>query len=223
MRPITYYVHGALSTHRSFSFIKQQLLQEEICDRNLQFADAAELKKIMPREERDFSYDIRVEQGQEMVDRLTKSLSSLGKRTVTLVCHSFGGILGVAAARNVLKANPDMKVNIITMGSPLGGSAMASFLKMLKPSSTFFDNIGSYGKFMREFMSHALPCRTRAIVTTEGHADWMSEPNDGVVTVASQMYYDGDPLFFPTQVKLNHFEVLMSDKSVSTIKKELAT
>lgn len=223
MKPINLFIHGALSTRRSFSFIKSQLLLEEQVANPQAFAASspADFKAQCAYEYKDFSYDIRAEKGADMVDRLYKQLKTYGNRPVTMICHSFGGVLGVSGARRILTEKDDLNISVVTMGSPLGGSAMASFLKMLKPSSTFFRNIGSYDSFMKEFMSEPLPCRTRALITTEGHADWMNEPNDGVVTVGSQMYYEGDPYFYPATVKTNHFEVLLSDKAVGYIKKEL--
>jgi pimeloyl-ACP methyl ester carboxylesterase len=202
MKPIILFVHGALSTPRSFSFIKRELC----IDRSMA---------------KDFRYDIRKERGNDMVSRLSDQLTTYGDKPVTLICHSFGGILGISAASLALLNKPQRHINIVTMGTPMGGSSAASWLRILKPGSTFFKNIGSYDHFMRDFMSYPLPCRVRALITTEGSADWINEPNDGVVPLSSQMRFAGDPNFHPLEIKLNHFEVLMSDQVVGHIRKEL--
>lgn len=179
----------------------------------------------LPGEWKDFGYNIREEDGYDTVDRLIKQLSGYAKAAytdMTLLCHSFGGVLGVAAGRALLDAFPSLKLKIITMGTPLGGSGAASMMRLVKPGSTFLKNIGAYDGFMKEFRSTPLPCRTRALITTEGDAEWIPDPNDGVVTVASQMAYEHDPNFHPVKVKLNHFEVLLSDLVVSHVNKELA-
>jgi pimeloyl-ACP methyl ester carboxylesterase len=208
-QPIALFIHGALSTRRSFSFIKQQLLQDE-ADNNYAF--------------RDFSYDIRKEPGEETVARLVKQ--ALGYITSTmqnlsLICHSFGGVLGVAAARELIELHPALNIKIITLATPMGGSTAASMLRAMKPSSTFLKNVGAYDKFMKDFKSYDLPCRTRSIITTEGAMDLMPDANDGVVTVKSQLEYSEDANFHPVKVKLNHFEVLLSHEAVGYIKKEL--
>ena len=53
------------------------------------------------------------------------------------------------------------------------------------------------------------------IVTVKGHSPFMHEPNDGVVTIASQKHHSDMELL---EVDYNHYEVVLSDHVVSTIK-----
>lgn len=192
------YIHGALSTRRSFSYIVQGLTDIKV-------------------PQRYFSYDIRTTTAHKIVTELIAYVESLNpKGNLTFVAHSYGGVIAVEAARSLQRP-----VNVISMSTPYGGSAMASLLKMMKPSSKFFDNIGSYNSFMRAFSAKPLPCRVRGLVTTAGSAEWMSEANDGVVTIASQLHYAKDPLWSGFEVDLNHFEVLLSSKVAGLLKKEV--
>lgn len=197
------YIHGALSTRRSFSYIVRS-------DPKPEGAEYAE---------KYFSYDVRTASGVEIIDRLVEQLKKAQIHDVTLIGHSFGGIVAVGAAR--LLPEP-FKPKVITLATPFGGSSAASFLKILKPSSQFFDNVGRYGTFMRDFGSKPLPCRVRGIVTTAGGAEWVASENDGVVSVASQLHYEHDPLWAGIRVEANHFEVLLLPKTVELIRKELA-
>lgn len=193
------YVHGALSTKRSFSYISQSL------------GDVA-----MPQHY--FNYDIRATYAPEIVDALTAFVRKLDPQSpLIFVSHSYGGVVSVDAAR-VLSPQ---QCSVISMATPYGGSAEASFLKLIKPSSKLLSNVGSYNSYMRSFGSKPLPCRVRGLVTTAGSAEWTSDPNDGVVTVASQLHYEADPNWSGIKLEANHFEVLLMPKAVELIKKEL--
>lgn len=200
------YIHGALSTRRSFSYIvKQGAIPVELDDGTIA--------------ERYFSYDVRSEPGQSIIGRLAEQVKRTGIHDVTFIGHSFGGIIAVGAARELPEP---YKPKVISLATPYGGSSAASFLKILKPSSQFFDNVGKYGSFMRDFNSKPLPCRVRGIVTTAGGAEWVAAENDGVVSVASQLHYEKDAHWAGVKVEANHFEVLLIPKTVELIKKELA-
>lgn len=200
------FVHGALSTRRSFSFIKQAL--------------GDELKEYKVH---DFSYDIRSEEGADIVDRLVEKVASLGQaEPITFIGHSFGGVISVEAVRQVSRPMLMQPTKVISMSTPYSGSAIASLFKLFKPTSTFFNNIGAYNGFMRAFSSKPLPCRVRGIITTAGGADWIPEENDGVVSVGSQLHYADDPLWSGIKLDSNHFEVLLHPKTADLIRKELS-
>jgi pimeloyl-ACP methyl ester carboxylesterase len=216
------FVHGALSTKRSFAFIEQGL-NKSMYRAMSQLEGAPELHELNPWELRSFSYDIRKEPGKATVSRLVKQLNGYLKSfevdRLVLICHSFGGVLGVDAVRH-LHLSDASKASVISMSTPYGGATIASLIKLFK-KSTFLDNIGSYEPFIREFLSKPLPCRVRKIITTEGSADFLPGINDGVVTVDSQLALADDPLSSHVKVKLNHFEVLLSQEVVDIIITEL--
>lgn len=193
------YVHGALSTKHSFSYIAQALSD-------------------IQRPQHYFSYDISKAYAAEIEDSLVAFVKKLDpQEPVTFVSHSYGGVMSVAAARAL-----SQRCSVISMATPFGGSAEASFLKVLKPSSKLLSNIGSYHSYMRTFSSKPLPCRVKGVVTTGGGAEWTSDDNDGIVTVASQLHYEADPNWSSVKLDINHFEVLLMPKTIELIKKELS-
>jgi hypothetical protein len=56
------------------------------------------------------------------------------------------------------------------------------------------------------------------IVTVKGQSPFMHEPNDGVVTIASQKHHDDMEL---VEVEYNHYEVVLSDAVIDIIKKRI--
>lgn len=193
------YIHGALSTRRSFTYLAQELRGVNV-------------------PQRYFSYDVRAVVAHKIVDDLVAYVSNLNpKGSLTFIAHSYGGVLAVEAVRKL-----QLPCNVISMSTPYGGSAMASLLRVMKPSSKFFDNIGSYNSFMRGFSAKPLPCRVRGLVTTAGSAEWLNEANDGVVTVGSQRHFKNDSNWSEVEVDLNHFEVLLSPKVAGLVKKEVS-
>lgn len=193
------YVHGALSTRRSFSFISQAL-------------------QDVPIPHKYFSYDVRTSHADDIVDSLVEFVQKADAQLpVLFISHSYGGVVSVAAARRL--AQP---CSVLSMATPYNGSAEASFLKFLRPSSKLLSNIGSFNSFMRGFSAKPLPCRVRGLVTVAGGAEWMSDANDGVVTVESQLHYEHDPNWSGVQVEANHFEVLLMPKVVELIRKEIS-
>ena len=57
------------------------------------------------------------------------------------------------------------------------------------------------------------------IVTVKGNALWVPQPNDGVVTIASQKHHNKD--MYLVELEYNHYEVLLSDRTVKIIKERL--
>jgi hypothetical protein len=56
------------------------------------------------------------------------------------------------------------------------------------------------------------------IVTVKGQSAFMHEPNDGVVTIASQKHHEDMEL---VEVDCNHYEVVLSDVVVGLIKERV--
>jgi hypothetical protein len=53
------------------------------------------------------------------------------------------------------------------------------------------------------------------VVTVKGQSAFMHEPNDGVVTIASQKHHEDMEL---VEVDYNHYEVVLSEQVVGIIK-----
>lgn len=212
------YVHGALSTKNSWNYIRQNLASKWMTE------DSAR-GKFSPNEE-FIKYNLNREASSEIVADMTLKISNwIEKKEIKkliLIGHSFGGVLSVQAVRELsefLKDNA-VKTRIITLSSPFAGSEIAAVLRMFKPTSMFFKNIGDHTNFIKEFKRHPLPCPTKIFVTVDGGADWMPQANDGVVTIASQTFYSNDSNASQQEVKANHFEILLTDAVVTQLFKD---
>jgi hypothetical protein len=53
------------------------------------------------------------------------------------------------------------------------------------------------------------------VVTVKGQSPFMVQPNDGVVTIASQKHHDDMELI---EIDYNHYEVVLSEKVINIIK-----
>ena len=205
------YVHGALSTRNSWNYIRQK------------FSEKLEDVSEKPVEE-FIKYDLNKELADDIVTKMVATISKLiGKGDIdklVLIGHSFGGVLSVEAARELSDDLESLKIKckIITLSAPFAGSEIASMLRILKPLSLFFKNVG-HGDFIQAFCKRKLPYKTHMFVTTEGGVDWMPQANDGVVTVASQKFFENDPLATIQEAKVNHFEILLSDVVVTQLAK----
>lgn len=217
------FIHGALSTKRSFNYIADGLHNIYEFKDDLLKQNSATVVPNEPWEMRYFSYDITKEPGAHTVRRLVTQLDNYTKtfpiERLVLIGHSFGGVLAVDAVRRMQRKE---LASVITMATPFGGSGPASLIKLIKLSkSQFLENVGSYEPFFREFVKKKFPCRVRKIVTVEGTADIMPGQNDGVVSLESQLAMADDPMSSIVKVKLNHFEVLLAPEVTTLIIKEL--
>lgn len=208
MTTLVVYVHGALSTKASWNFIRWKLTSEYKYEHQENF----------------FKYDLSTELAETLTLKLAAKLKAwLAKDTtiedLVIVGHSFGGVLVIAAVRSLKEwlVREGIDVNIITLSSPFAGSETAAMLRVFHPKSLFFKNTGTGNKFIEQFKSEPLPCKTHIFVTVEGGAEWMPQANDGVVTVESQSHFNDDKLAVVKKVKVNHFEILLNDAVVEKL------
>jgi len=206
------YVHGAFASKRSWNFIQKQV--------NRSIRNKATHAEIF------FEYDLQEQDAFVILVNLVESIRSSIKikkpRKVILVGHSFGGVLCVAASREL---DHDRELNIdsaaITMSAPFNGAKIASIVTMFTPSSTFFMNISHNSQFMWNFKHKKLTCPTHSFVTTQGRVKWIAGENDGVVTLESQLHFKLDPLNTIDVIDVNHFEILLSDNVAARIVSEV--
>ena len=214
------YVHGALSTKNSWNYIRQKLADKTPVGATLNGQPIVDSK---PREE-FIHYDLGKELSEDIVAKMVPAIKgwAVGMKKVVLVAHSFGGVLSVDAIYQLTEffKEQKIKVKLISLSSPYSGSEMASMLRLFRPSSKFFKNIGTNTDFIRGLKSRPLPCKAHIFVTTEGGAEWMPQANDGVVSVASQKFFENDPSATLQEVKANHFEILLSDAVVNQLIKD---
>ncbi|MFA5488444.1 MAG: alpha/beta hydrolase [Candidimonas sp.] len=122
-----------------------------------------------------------------------------------LIGHSMGGVI----AHSVCMKSP-IPSKLITISSPFGGISVTSVLRYLYPTVRMYHDMDP----MTIHTPSIASCAWLAIITTGGEAAWMNEPNDGVVTIRSQKFIKPTKM---VESNLNHFEILLSDKTIECI------
>jgi pimeloyl-ACP methyl ester carboxylesterase len=146
---------------------------------------------------------------EPLEDIIAKVLEQIGDEEVDIIAHSMGGIVGVAVAQQ----NERVK-SIITMSTPFAGSRVAELLRWIS-GHELYRSLNGQNEVLRTLQKTPLHCKHRCVITIVGNNPLMYEPNDGVVSLRSQLAV---PHAEQIQVSLNHFEVLMSDATVKLIK-----
>lgn len=183
-----WYIHGANSTPRAFAYVK----------------------KCLPvHRHHDIVYTVDRRNSFSHIATTIADKIRAFRKPVYLVGHSLGGVLAAAAARlTPVKA-------IVTMSAPFKGSTtanlarwwyMAPLLQEMRTSNPIFEKLQADPPQVP-----VLP-----IVTTAGDNPFITEANDGVVTVDSQTAIPDWEYQFLT---LNHSEVLLDDSVVEMIRK----
>lgn len=207
------YVHGAFASKRSWNYIQKQVNRT--------------VRNRLSHSELYFEYDLQEDDAflilVSLVDEIRRIVALKNPKKIVLVGHSFGGVLCVAAARDLSIDNSinAAELSTITMSSPFNGARIASIVTMFTPSSTFFSNISHNSHFMWNFKNKSLACPTHSFVTVKGRVKWIAGENDGVVTLESQLHFKLDPMMTIDIVDLNHFEILLSDNVAARISSEI--
>jgi pimeloyl-ACP methyl ester carboxylesterase len=182
------YIHGANATSESFNYIKSKL------GNGL-----------------DLNYDSR--NGFE--NNLKDMQSALdGQTDLVFIAHSLGGIYSLHLA-NLM---PEAVKGAVTLSTPYGGAEVAEFAKFFLPFSRLMRDIGPSSWVMKQAKQIKIQHPWTNIVTVKGQSPFIIEPNDGVVTIASQKHHKDMELL---EVDYNHYEVVLSDQVVELIKERV--
>ena len=130
---------------------------------------------------------------------------------VVFVCHSLGGIY----ALHLADAFPERVCGAVTMSTPYGGAESADYAKYFLPFNRLLRDIGPASAPMKLANRIQIQHPWLNIVTTRGDSPWIMQPNDGVVTVSSMRHR---PEMQFEELYINHYEVVMSPKTVDIIK-----
>jgi pimeloyl-ACP methyl ester carboxylesterase len=130
---------------------------------------------------------------------------------VVFVCHSLGGIY----ALHLASAFPDQVLGAVTISTPYGGAESADYAKYFLPFNRLLQDIGPNSDPIKTANRIRLQHPWLNIVTTRGDSPWIVQPNDGVVTINS-MRHRSEMQF--EELYINHYEVVMSPKTVDIIK-----
>jgi hypothetical protein len=182
-----HFIHGLNSSHHSFAYIASEL-----------GADAK----------------IDYISHQELNASIAQVLKQLPKHDepITLVGHSLGGLIGTLIALN--KTHNVQRV--VTISSPLGGSRAAVYARWVVSGLKVLHDITPGSPQIVRLATEKCECPILSIISTGGSLPTSTEPNDSVVTVASQKAL---AYAKKVEIKANHFEVLMHARAVEAIRK----
>ena len=183
------YIHGASATAESFTHIRHYVREHfEEPDTVLEY-----------RSENGFENNLEEMKGQlDDADRLF------------FISHSLGGIYSLYLADYYRSTT----IGGISLATPYGGSHEADFARYVLPFNRLMRDVGTMSHIMREVKYIEAPPNWTQVVTTVGQSPWISEPNDGVVTLKSMRFREDFEL---VEVPLNHYEVVISDQVVEHI------
>ena len=178
------YIHGASATSESFNYIRDRLGNGI-----------------------DINYDSRNGFENNLKDMLVK-LSDVDN--IFFVAHSLGGIYSL----HIANAIPHQVLGAVTLSTPYGGAEVADVAKYFLPFSRLMRDIGPSSWAMKRADKIKIQHPWTNIVTVRGHSPFILEPNDGVVTIASQKHHIDMELI---EVDYNHYEVVLSEEVIRLI------
>lgn len=183
------YIHGLNSSPRSFEYLLKVLPEHNIIR---------------------VSYNSH----QPLIDSINQVVKQLPKTgELSLVGHSLGGLIA-----SLIATDYDPVTGLVTISSPLGGSRAAVVMKWLPGHPQVLEDITPSSRHIQLLQMSPPKVPTLSICSTGGHLPTTSEPNDSVVTVASQKALKVGK---KVEIKVNHFEILMHDKTAEHLRKHL--
>jgi pimeloyl-ACP methyl ester carboxylesterase len=186
------FIHGASSSPLSFSYIKQNLPKHNGLD---------------------FAYDSN-EDLEDIIARLVLLLE-MAPKELYIVAHSLGGVIATNASYHEVIEVLKIKLKLVTISSPFGGSKAATYLRFLFPGYGLFGNVSTTNPAILEIQHQGAKWPTMNIISTAGDSPLLKEPNDGVISVSSQVSLKNCQQKIH---RINHFETLLSDEIIKDIK-----
>jgi len=182
------YIHGASATSESFNYIRSKI------------GDGIAV-----------NYDSR-DGFEKNLKNIKTELKSF--KDIFFVAHSLGGIYALHLANSI----PNQVLGAVTLSTPYGGAEVAEFAKYFLPFSRLMRDIGPSSWVMRQANKIKIQHPWTNVVTVKGQSPFIMEPNDGVVTIASQRHHADMEL---VEVDYNHYEVVLSNQIVNLIKERI--
>lgn len=180
------YIHGASATGESFNHIRTHLDGNDIV----------------------VNYDSR-NGFENNLKTMTEQLASVND--MFFIGHSLGGIYAI----HIANALPKQTIGAVTLSTPYGGAEVADYVKYFLPFSRLMKDIGPSSWAMKQANKIKIQHPWTNVVTVKGQSPFMVEPNDGVVTIASQKHHDDMELI---EIDYNHYEVVLSERVINIIK-----
>lgn len=154
---------------------------------------------------------IEYDSTQSLMNSLKDVESQLLKlpNDTALVGHSLGGLIATILASTRLETS-----ELVTISSPLAGSKIASILRWIPGYPSVIADITPNSLYISYIRQLELDVPTISLYSTEGHLIPTAAASDGVVSVESQKALR---FGYKHEIRANHFEVLMHEKTVSLI------
>ena len=184
------YIHGASATQESFNYLREHIGGIDTC--------------LEYNSDNGFENNLAI-----MQDRL-----KIYKK-IFFICHSLGGIYALHLAERFA----DKIQGAVTLSTPYGGSKAADYAKYFVPFSRLMRDIGPKSYPMSYIQNIDITWPWTNVVSTRGASPFIVEPNDGVVTLASQRALADRMTLIDLDV--NHYEIVMSPRTVNIIKDQL--
>jgi len=137
-----------------------------------------------------------------------------GVNDIAFIAHSLGGVYAIHLANAI----PTQVLGAVTLSTPYGGAEVAEMVKYFLPFSRLMRDIGPSSWAMKQADRIKIQHPWTNIVTVKGQSPFMHEPNDGVVTIASQRHHEDMELI---EVDYNHYEVVLAESVVKIIKERV--
>jgi len=194
-KPTIVLVHGAFSSPNAFNYIR---------------VSVHDIARFV-----DFEYDWELPTTINAM-KLAAVVNDISGPVIVLG-HSLGGNVAILATQHVITPN---LVRVITIGSPLGGSKMASVLKIMYPSVQVFRHICTSSPHIVALRQFTPNVPVFSLVTKKDLGPMQYEASDGVVTLKSQM-----ALPYPSYIQLNygHTEVLLTNETIEILRRLITT
>lgn len=172
----------------------------------------AHFEKFLPKHN---IHHIEYEPTNTISELLTQVSEALPiDKPISIIGHSLGGVLAVLISQHKQSVNFNIQ-KIVTLASPFGGSRAANILKWIHPEHKFLHDLSQYSDIIMTLQNKGAIVPTLNIISTAGSLPIMREPNDGIVSVASQRALDGAE---KCELDVNHFEILLSSESIKLTK-----
>lgn len=183
------YIHGASATSESFNYIREHIGGNDIV----------------------INYDSR-NGFENNLKSMQEQLSSVND--MFFIGHSLGGIYALHLANSI----PKKVLGAVTLSTPYGGAEVADYAKYFLPFSRLMRDIGPTSWVMKQARNIKVQHPWTNIVTVKGKSPFIVEPNDGVVTIASQKHNTSMELI---EIDYNHYEVVLSERVIKIIKEKI--
>ncbi len=132
---------------------------------------------------------------------------------ISIVGHSLGGIIGYLIASR----DPEILVeNLISISTPFGGSQTAANLKWFYPGYLIFKDMCPTSSIVKEVTSKPLGINFTSVISTSGHVPFISEINDGVVSIRAQEATRADEVLY---VDSSHFEIMQDPLTIAAVQR----